>query len=179
MEITAHPMVTGNEFAPQRGSNQLQLDGALSQQIESIAALALSQLREEWFRLNPGIPMPPRLTRDLVVRTITWRMQQQAMGGIRPAVRLKLARYSEQLSVSGMLHIEREVALKPGTWLVREWKGKTHRVTALRKGWLYNGRHFDSLSQVAREITGTRWSGPRFFGLKASAVVSDGDHFHG
>jgi hypothetical protein len=65
-----------------------------------------------------------------------------------------------------LLEIEREVQLKPGTSLIREWRGQTHRVTAMDEGFIWNGGSYNSLSEIARAITGTRWSGPRFFGLK-------------
>jgi hypothetical protein len=67
----------------------------------------------------------------------------------------------------------RQLRAKPGTVLIREWHGVSHRVTVLEVGVLLRGVHYGSLSEVARKITGTCWSGPRFFGLRASATVSN------
>ena len=63
--------------------------------------------------------------------------------------------------------------LKPGTRLVREWRGEIHQVTVLDDGLEYRGSHYDSLSEIARSITGTRWSGPLFFGLRRARNRSD------
>lgn len=59
---------------------------------------------------------------------------------------------------------------KPGTRLIREWQGKTFEVTVMDRGYAYRGNRYESLSEIAREITGARWSGPRFFGLKKTAI---------
>ncbi len=140
---------------------------AVSAEIARLFALPLPELKAEWHRWHPEIQMPERLPRDLLVRTIAWKLQEQQFGA-RPAKLIRqLDQLSKQLSRSGSLDIEREAHLKVGTVLVREWHGNTHRVTALDDGFLYEGQAYASLSEIARAITGTRWSGPRFFGLKA------------
>lgn len=143
-----------------------QTDESVAREIERLLALRLPELRAEWHRWHPERQMPGRLSRDLLVRTIAWKLQEQAYGSCPPAIYNKLDRLAAQLERSGTLDIEREIALKPGTALVREWRGETYRVTAAESGFLYQGQAFESLSEVARTITGTRWSGPRFFGLK-------------
>ena len=144
----------------------------MKSEIDRLTALPLAQLRDEWHRWHPDRLMPERLPRDLLVRMIAWRMQEQASCSEINKLTRTLARMSDQLSRTGSLDLEREVRLKPGTRLLREWHGHTYRVTALEQSWLYDGKQFASLSEIAREITGTRWSGPRFFGLKPASFPS-------
>jgi len=148
---------------------RIRTDADVAREIERLAKLPLPQLRSEWHHWHPERPMPARLSRDLLVRTIAWKLQEQVYGRCPSAIVSKLARLAAQLERSGTLDIERELSLKPGTTLVREWQGETYRVTASDSGFLYEGRAFVSLSEVARAITGTRWSGPRFFGLRQRA----------
>jgi hypothetical protein len=110
--------------------------------------------------------LPDRLPRDLLVRSIAWQMQAKQFGSVPRSTIRELDRLNAQLAKSGDLDLEREVRLKPGTRLIREWKGSTYRVEVLADGFLMEDRRYASLSHVARAITGTRWSGPRFFGLK-------------
>lgn len=142
-------------------------DSAVSAEITRLLALPIQHLRAEWHRWHPDIEMPERLSRDLLVRTIAWKLQEQQFGAAPSKLKRQLDQLSKQLSRSGSLDIEREAHLKVGTVLVREWHGNTHRVTALDDGFLYGGQSYASLSEIARAITGTRWSGPRFFGLNA------------
>jgi hypothetical protein len=116
--------------------------------------------------------MPDRLPRDLLIRSIAWRIQTAAHGDLAPAATRQLGRLTAQLARSGDLDLEREARLKPGTKLVREWRGRTIRVLVLEDGYLFEDRRYASLSHVASAITGTRWSGPRFFGLKQRKRVS-------
>lgn len=138
----------------------------LGDQIAALAAMPLAELRREWQHYHPGLIMPERLPRDLLVRSIAWKLQEQTFGGTPPAVSRQLAKMAGQLARSGSLDLEREVSLKPGAKLVREWRGCTYRVLVLSDGYQFEKRRYASLSHVARVITGTQWSGPRFFGLK-------------
>lgn len=97
-------------------------------------------------------------------------MQEKVHGGLAPARLRELERLASQLQQSGDLDLVRERQLKIGTRLVREWHGKVYTVTVLDEGYLFEDRHFVSLTPIAREITGTAWSGPRFFGLKSRKV---------
>ena len=135
-------------------------------EIARLLSLPLVDLRAEWHRHHPGSQMPERLPRDLLVRAIAWNLQEREHGAFPAALTRRLERLSGQLSRSGTLDIEREVSLKAGTRLLREWHGKTCRVTVLEEGYLFEDRRYASLSHIARAITGARWSGPRFFGLK-------------
>jgi hypothetical protein len=101
-----------------------------------------------------------------MIRAVAYRMQEQALGGLCPATRRRLARAAKERA-DGRAPSAPPSAIKPGTRLLREWQGVTHEVIMLEDGVRYRGETWRSLSAVAREITGVRWSGPLFFGLKA------------
>jgi hypothetical protein len=102
---------------------------------------------------------------DLLTRGIAWKQQALSEGGMDPATVRELDRLAAQLDRSGDLDLERQTSLRSGTRLVREWRGRTCRVEVLGEGFEFEGERYASLSQIARAITGTQWSGPRFFGL--------------
>ena len=109
------------------------------------------------------------MTPSQMKRAIAWRLQERLHGGLPPARLRELDRLSEQLTTEGDIDIGQSQSLKPGSRLVRHWHGKAYCVTVLEDGFEFEDRHFSSLTQIAREITGAAWSGPRFFGLKGSA----------
>jgi hypothetical protein len=135
-------------------------------EIGRLTNLPLDELRAEWHQWHPDKCMPDRLSRDLLVRTIAWKLQEREFGKGPASLATRLDRLSKQLSGTGILDCEREAQVKNGTTLVREWQGQTYRVTALDDGFVWDEQRYVSLSEVARAITGVRWSGPRFFGLK-------------
>jgi hypothetical protein len=92
-------------------------------------------------------------------------MQEQAFGGLRPATRRQIARAFADIA-DGRVPSTNRSMVKPGTRLLREWQGVTYEVIVLERGVQYSGDAWPSLSAVARQITGTRWSGPRFCGLR-------------
>ena len=94
------------------------------------------------------------------MRAVAYRLQERAYGGLQPRISRSLAAMEEKTSVPPA-----SPKLRPGTVLLREWHGEKHQVTVMEDGVLFQGRRFGSLSEVARVITGSRWSGPRFFGL--------------
>ena len=138
----------------------------LSETLAYLMQAPLPVARSEWRRWHSGLQIPKRLPRDLIVRSVAWQMQAKERGGLAPLMVRQLDALAAQLATSGDLNMEREVRLKPGTRLVREWRGRIYRVEVLGDGYVMDERRYASLSHVARAITGTRWSGPRFFGLK-------------
>lgn len=136
----------------------------IAAEIARLEGLAKDTLREEWRRLHQTSP-PKRLSRDILLRGITYKIQERAFGGLSKTI-------ARKLRASGAARRRPQPAFKPGTRLVREWHGVTHTVVILADGVEWRGQRYRSLSVVAREITGAHWSGPRFFGLKARA--SDG-----
>jgi hypothetical protein len=117
----------------------------------------LEEIREEWGRRYGA---PPRLrSPDLLRRILAWRIQAAAEGGLDRTTR-------RLLRGDGAA---RGTRLPTGALIAREWKGVRHEVEAVDDGFVYAGRQWKSLSEVARAITGTRWNGPRFFGLRVAA----------
>jgi hypothetical protein len=117
------------------------------------------RLAEHWAGYFGAAP-PPRTSRSLMLRAVAYKMQERNLGGLSAATR-------RLLSGQEPAPVRRRRALSPGTVLIREWHGTGHQVTITEKGVLYRGQRYRSLSEVTRRITGARWSGPRFFGLKA------------
>ena len=111
-----------------------------------------------------------------MIRGIAWREQCHRFGGVSAGTERTLDKMERQLKASGTLEIERSVRPKTGTRILREWHGKTYVVEVFEDGFFHDGAKYASLSHLARAITGTRWSGPRFFGLKhADKVSGEGD----
>jgi hypothetical protein len=133
----------------------------LVQQIELLRGMSTAQLRDEWQRVwkEPA----PRLGHDLLRRGIAWKLQERVHGGLPRGTARELERLARLVERGRPLGVER--AAKPGTRLVRQWRGRTFHVAVMDDGYLFDDRRYASLSQVAQVITGTKWSGPRFFGL--------------
>ena len=125
--------------------------------------LDLAELRELWCQLYKT-ETAPRLSRELLVRAVAYRMQEVAAGGPRLELQRQLRQIALELQQTGRLRILPQ--LKPGTRLMREWRGQSHEVLVLDAGFSWQGTRYRSLSAIARKITGTAWSGPLFFGLR-------------
>ena len=131
-----------------------------AREITSLGDLSRADLVEHWVELFGSAP-PTTLTKDLLARGITYEMQVRQRGGLTAAESKLLAGLAQ-----GKTDPNPE-ALKAGTRLYRSWRGVTQEVLVLEGGYSWRGKNYASLSEVARAITGTRWSGPRFFGVKA------------
>ncbi len=146
----------------------------LPEKLAALADLDAVGLRVEWRRLYRSHP-PLHIRRDLLVLAIAWKLQERAYGGLTAAQKRKLAGIAEELRKNGDLSAGPAIRVKPGLRLVREWRGETHDVLVLEDGFEWNGERRRSLSAIAREITGTQWSGPRFFGLKPRPMPFSGE----
>lgn len=144
----------------------------ITTQLERLSQLTLLELHTAWRRWHRR-PPPSRLSRDLLMRGIAYKLQETAHGGLSKRLLRRLAQIEGERTRSGSPRFPPPIALKPGTRLVREWHGITHTVLIHRDGVEWRGQRWRSLSVVAREITGAHWSGPRFFGL-TSGRVGDG-----
>jgi Protein of unknown function (DUF2924) len=133
--------------------------------------LDLSELREEW-RVLYKTDVSLHLSRELLIRAVAYRMQELALGGLRPEAQRQLRQIAMELKQTGEAAKRFSPQLKPGTRLVREWQGRTYEVAVRDHGLSWQGMHFRSLSAIARKITGTAWSGPLFFGLKQNRSAS-------
>jgi hypothetical protein len=107
----------------------------------------------------------PRISRDLLVLALGYRLQEIEHGGLGKSTRRKLQTIAKALRTTGRVGPAPSLDLKPGARLVREWHGRTHTVTVTEDGFEYAGASYASLSKIAEKITGAHWSGPRFFGL--------------
>jgi hypothetical protein len=142
-------------------------DPAVEDELDRLAAMPIAQLRvryREVFLTDPPKAFGP----DLLRRSIAHRIQEKAYGGLSSATRRLLDQVvtAAMTKPNGRLELPRRI--KPGSELVRSWKGKTYRVMVMADGFAHDGRSFTSLSEIASEITGTKWNGPRFFGLRSA-----------
>jgi hypothetical protein len=142
-----------------------------SPRIALLNELTAQQLRDEWRRLHRD--QPPRLSRDLLIRIIAYRMQELAYGGLSKATQRKLVVLRKELKLKGSVVVTPDLSLRPGARLVRERRGRTHTVIVTENGFEYAGEVFPSLTKVAHAITGAHWSGPRFFGLIRKRASND------
>jgi len=138
-------------------------------ELERLPKMSIVELRSryrELFRTDP----PKAFGRDLLRRNIAHRIQERAYGGLsRDHQRLldQLVR-AAQVKPNGRLELPRRI--KPGSELVRTWNHRTYRVVVIEKGFAWDGQTYSSLSEIAFKITGTKWNGPRFFGLRSGAA---------
>ena len=139
----------------------------LSAEIASLESLDLIQLRSQW-KLLYEIEAPRHLSRDWLRRAVAYRIQENVLGGLKPATRRLLERVAEDARVRKRSKVVPLRRVGPNTILIREWGGTHHEVTVVEDGVMFRGKRYRSLSQVARMITGSQWSGPLFFGLKTT-----------
>jgi len=138
---------------------------ALDSDIAALPTLSAQELRVAWRGLRCGDPTAGS-SRDLMLREIAYKMQERAHGGLAPAIRRRLRALAAEVEANGAAALATAILLKPGTRLLREWGGRTYTVIVLDDGFESEGERYQSLTQIARRITGAHWSGPRFFGLR-------------
>jgi hypothetical protein len=141
----------------------------ITEALSHLPTLDLSELRELWCQLYKT-ETSPRLSRELLVRAVAYRMQEVASGGLRLELQRQLRQIGLELQQTGRLRICPQ--LKPGTRLMREWRGRSHEVLVLDDGFSWQETRYRSLSAIARQITETAWSGPLFFGLRSNRRAS-------
>jgi len=137
---------------------------SLLDQLEEVTG---EELRTCWYDEFDVVPAK-RLSKDIMIHILAFNKQVRDEGGLVPKSKRKLATYSRQLTVGDKL-TPASVRIKPGTKLLREWNGEIHNVLTLAKGFEYQGDIYTSLSPIAKQITGSHWSGPRFFGVNKQA----------
>jgi hypothetical protein len=145
----------------------LNVDDTVETALAALQGLDHAALKMRWRALRGGDP-PKRLSRPLLIRALAYAMQEQAFGGLNPTMRRRLQRLGAELQTRGHIaSVGARARFKLGTRLIREWKGHTHEVTVLENGFNWNGESYRSLSAIAKAITGTRWNGHMFFGLRS------------
>ncbi len=140
---------------------------SLTVDLERLGSLKPDELAERWRSLIGSDP-PARFRRSLLIQALSYQLQEKASGGLKAATRRVLANIAGDTGSGPSVATPPRRSVKAGAALIREWHGAKHQVTVLKDGCMFGGKHFRSLSRIARQITGTRWSGPLFFGLKNS-----------
>ncbi len=138
---------------------------ALARQLAELESASPADLRGRWERAYKH-PAPKRASRDRLLRALAYHIQERVEGGLSKAALKRLDHLANPKGNDSRPPRPAPPCLRPGTRLVREWNGEVHQVTVSEDGFDYRGARYASLSRIAREITGTRWSGPLFFGLR-------------
>ena len=136
--------------------------------LETLERLSRDELRALWTQ-ELGDKPPQSLGRDVLALGVAYARQERLYGGLTKPVTKELDRLLADALADGVIEGREPVATplpRTGTILVREWQGTTHHVTVVNDGFLWNGQTHRSLSNIARAITGTKWNGPRFFGMR-------------
>jgi hypothetical protein len=150
----------------------------LNAEFVQLEGLSLNELRARWRQLYETAP-PPRFSRDLLRRAVAYRMQEQVLGGLKPATRRLLQQIADEARPAHANRLSSHQCANSNR--ARSWsasgRGSKYRVVILESGVRFREQRYRSLSEVARAITGNRWSGPLFFGLKGRApeVSTDGE----
>ena len=140
---------------------------SIKSELARLADLKRAQLQDLWRHVYGSDP-PQQISQQLLSQAVAHRLQLKALGGLTFSTRRALVKAAEENALKPATVLAQQ-GIDTGSVLVRVWHGETHQVTTLKEGVQYRGQRYGSLSEVAREITGTRWSGPRFFGLKGAA----------
>ncbi len=143
--------------------------------LEVLETLDVEQLKSLWRKLYRCAP-PPRARSSLMIDCLAYRVQELAFGGLALSTRTRLRKIAADIRDGKQIALLTERRIKAGTRLVREWGRETHTVEVTENGFAYRGVHYANLSQVAGVITGSKWSGPLFFGLRKRAKTgADGE----
>jgi hypothetical protein len=137
----------------------------LDDELDALASLSPAKLKERWRGLE-ACPLPSVPT-SLLRRLVAQRLQERRYGALPALVARELARMGQEKPSAE--RVRSRIELTPGTRLVREWNGQTRSVEVVEDGFSYGDRTWRSLSEIARHVTGARWSGPRFFGITGHA----------
>lgn len=130
----------------------------LESQLGSLSSLKTGDLRNLWLESFGG-PPHPKLRRELLIPILSYRLQERALGGLRPLMARRLRTIADELASGKKRICHNHPGPRAGTRMVRQWQGKLHEVVTLDDGFMYDGHKYRSLSEIARAITGTRWSG--------------------
>lgn len=141
-------------------------------ELNRLGSLNIAALRVrygELFRSDPPTAFGP----DLLRRSIAQQVQEKAYGSLSRDAKKMLNQLVRSMTAGKSGRIETPQRIKPGCELVRDWNGRTHKVKVKSEGFEYEGEAFASLSEIANRITGSRWNGPKFFGLRAKTSPAD------
>jgi hypothetical protein len=139
--------------------------------LAALPTMSKASLGDLWKQFFGSMP-PTRLRRDLMIPILVYRMQEQAFGSLSARTRERLSQLSRAFEKGSDPRAARAPDIRLGTRLVRQWGDRVHLVNVETNGYEYQGTRYQSLSEIARLITGTRWSGPLFFGIKNQSTSS-------
>jgi hypothetical protein len=139
---------------------------SIAERLAALPQLSKAALYDLWRKLFKTDP-PCQTRRDLLLPILAYRIQEDAFGSPSSDTRRRLRQLATTFDADPDAVVSNRPPIKAGTRLVRQWKEQVHVVEVETKGYEYRGARFENLSEIARLITGTRWSGPAFFGLKA------------
>lgn len=144
-----------------------------SHSLANLPSLHSDDLATLWSKVF-GVSPPPAAKRELLIRLLSYGLQERAQGPLARTTRKSLdASWGQREDGRALASASpASSSLRLGARLVRSWNGATHEVTVLERGFAYRGKSYRSLSEVAEAITGAHWSGPRFFGLKKTRSKS-------
>jgi hypothetical protein len=140
-------------------------NSSISDRLSSFSNLKRTVLRELWQALFKTDP-PDQLRKELMIQFLAYRIQEEEFGGLSKVSYKRIKGLLIRLEADSNQSVSRRHTIKSGTRLLRRWKDQIHVVNVEEAGYEYRGARYESLSEIARLITGTRWSGPLFFGLK-------------
>lgn len=138
---------------------------SLENRLVGLGTMSPTQLRAEYRHLFKA--EAPNVGPSLLSLAIAYRLQEKARGGLSSEHARQLSAIAKQMARDGTVSVDAASELKAGSRLVRHWRGVPHQVLIRDNGYAYGDSIYQSLTQIARDITGTNWSGPRFFGLKS------------
>src|ERR1700730_5036972 len=140
----------------------------LTKELKDLATRGDDELMDRWGSLY-GMKPPQKIHRSLLIAAVAHRTQENALGALKSSVRRHLMQGANKPATPELSPHLPSLRPRAGTVLVRDWGGVTHQAKVLEDGILFRSRRYKSLSEVARVITGARWSGPLFFGVKSVA----------
>jgi len=141
-----------------------QTSDAVATEVAALASLSHRELRLAWRQYHKTYP-PKFVNRTVIELGVAWKIQERAFGGLGATTKRQLDALADELEAKSDITRPKQLELRPGARLVRDWRGETHEVVVTEDGFQWRGQSWRSLSLIAKEITGTHWSGPRFFGL--------------
>lgn len=144
---------------------------SIEQRLAALSTLSKAALSDLWNQFFHSTP-PPQLRRDLMIPILAYRIQEQAFGSLGARARERLRQLSLAFEKGNDSVLAGAPRIRPGTRLVRQWGDQVHLVSVQTNGYEYQGTGYRSLSEIARLITGTRWSGPLFFGVTNASPKS-------
>jgi K+-sensing histidine kinase KdpD len=145
---------------------------SVEQQLAALPTLAKPQLEQLWKQLFNTTPNAS-MRKALIVRFLAYRIQEQAYGSLNKRSRKRVEELVVALAANPNDELTPSPQIRPGTRLVRQWRDQVHVVHVEEQTYEYRGTRYESLSEIARLITGTRWSGPLFFGLKQNQPTTE------